>query len=222
MPPRRIGSISVVVVFSSRLNFSGGPEPPSPAARLLPGPDMAAAAGAVQGLPGTPGRRRRHFRHLQKTETQMWTRPGLRGPNPSPHIPAASRPRRPGPHLQRDQPSAAILDFARRRPASPARSAGAGGNAGCGGTALPVSMGCALSRLSGFFRTSLFLRDWPVDVPIVTDTTAHASLRRHRPFIRNFGAARGALQFITHALSLLIDENITLPVLSPAALATVG
>lgn len=45
MPPRRMGSISVVVVFSSRFSFfSGGPEPPSPAARLLPGPDMAAAA----------------------------------------------------------------------------------------------------------------------------------------------------------------------------------
>lgn len=42
MPPRRMGSIRVVVVFSSRLSFSGGPEPPSPAARLLPGPDMVA------------------------------------------------------------------------------------------------------------------------------------------------------------------------------------
>lgn len=52
MPPRRMGSIRVVVVFSSRLNFfSGGPEPPSPAVRLLPGPDMAAAARSSEGSP---------------------------------------------------------------------------------------------------------------------------------------------------------------------------
>ena len=52
MPPRRMGSMSVVVVFSSRLSFfSGGPEPPSPAARLLPGPDMAAETKSGAGSP---------------------------------------------------------------------------------------------------------------------------------------------------------------------------
>lgn len=116
MPPRRMGSISVVVVFSSRLSFfSGGPEPPSPAARLLPGPDMAAAArsgagspeGRQAGIGGTSVTCRR-----QKAE--MWRRPVLRSPKPSPHTAAGSRPRLPrAPHQQQVQPSA-ILDFTGR------------------------------------------------------------------------------------------------------------
>lgn len=118
MPPRRMGSISVVVVFSSRFSFSGGPEPPSPAARLLPGPDMAAAAAAVQGLPGKSGRRRRHFRHLQKTGSTDVDATGAAQPPPFPAHTRCPRPHRPAPHLQQDQPSAAILDLTRRHPAS--------------------------------------------------------------------------------------------------------
>lgn len=114
MPPRRMGSMRVVVVFSSRLSFfSGGPEPPSPAARLLPGPDMAAAARrgarAPEGRQAGGGGPSVTCRG-QKAE--MWTRPVLRGPSPPPHTPAESRPRRPrAPHRRQDQPSAAILDF---------------------------------------------------------------------------------------------------------------
>lgn len=89
IPPRRMGSIRVVVVFSSRLNFfSGGPEPPSPAARLLPGPDMAAAArsgaGSPEGRQGSGGGTSVTYRRLK---ANMWTRPVLRNPNPPPaHI----------------------------------------------------------------------------------------------------------------------------------------
>lgn len=57
MPPRRMGSIRVVVVFSSRFSFfSGGPEPPSPAARLLLRPDIAAVAAGSSGLSGADRR----------------------------------------------------------------------------------------------------------------------------------------------------------------------
>lgn len=146
-----MGSISVVVVFSSRLNFSGGPEPPSPAARLLPGPDMAAAAGAVQGLPrnvrreaaappspAEDGEHRYGRGRCSAAPTQPRTyllHPAPTAPGPSPAAGSAER---------------RHLGFTRRHPASPAQSAGARGNAGYGGTAFPVSIGRALSLLSGF------------------------------------------------------------------------
>lgn len=175
MPPRRMGSISVVVVFSSRLNFSGGPEPPSPAARLLPGPDMAAAAGAVRGLPRNVRQEAAALPSPAEDGEHRCGRAGAPQPQPFPAPTCCIPPSPPrAPHLRRDQPSAAILDFTRRHPASPALSAGARGNAGCGGTAFPVPIGCALSLLSGFFRTSLFLSDWPVGVPMVTEPQSHA------------------------------------------------
>lgn len=99
MPPRRMGSMSVVVVFSSRLNFfSGGPEPPSPAARLLPGPDMAAAAkrgaespeGRQAGGGCTPITCRRQ-------SEKMWRRPELRNHATPPHLPEGPCPAGPGP-----------------------------------------------------------------------------------------------------------------------------
>lgn len=84
MPPRRMGSIRVVVVFSSRLNFfSGGPEPPSPAVRLLPGPDMAAAARSSAGIPRDVRGRRWHFCHL-KTDRRDVDATGAPQPQPSP------------------------------------------------------------------------------------------------------------------------------------------
>lgn len=81
MPPRRMGSMRVVVVFSSRLNFSGGPEPPSPAARLLPGPDMAATAR--RGAASPEGRQAGGGGAsvtCRGQRAEMWTRPVLRGP----------------------------------------------------------------------------------------------------------------------------------------------
>ena len=99
MPPRRMGSMSVVVVFSSRLNFfSGGPEPPSPAARLLPGPDMAAAAKRGAGSPEgrqaggdcTPITCRRQ-------SEKMWRRPELRNHATPPHLPQGPCTAGPGP-----------------------------------------------------------------------------------------------------------------------------
>ena len=99
MPPRRMGSISVVVVFSSRLSFfSGGPEPPSPAARLLPGPDMAAAARSGAGSPEARQAGEGDASVTCRRQTaEMWKRPKLRGPEPPPHPPAGPRPAGPGP-----------------------------------------------------------------------------------------------------------------------------
>ena len=154
MPPRRMGSISVVVVFSSRLNFSGGPEPPSPATRLLPGPDMAVAARGRAGSPqGTSGRSRQYFRHLQKTERIHVDATSNLQPQPSPaHIYTCCIP-----PLSILCPSPAGAESAHGRhlephrtsPAFPAQSAGARGSAGYGGTAFPVSIGRARSHISG-------------------------------------------------------------------------
>lgn len=95
MPPRRMGSISVVVVFSSRLSFfSGGPEPPSPAARLLPGPDMAAAAKSGSGSPeGRQAGRGGTSVTCRKQSAEMWKQLVLCSPETAPHTNAGSRPR---------------------------------------------------------------------------------------------------------------------------------
>lgn len=154
-----MGSISVVVVFSSRLNFSGGPEPPSPAARLLPGPDMAAAAGAVQGLP----RNVRREAAAPPSPAEDGEHRYGRSPNPAPHIPAASRPTAPGPSPAAGSAERRHLGFTRRHPASQHRAQAP--------QAMPdmvelhflfllVAL-CPSSRVSS--RTSpLSLSDWPV------------------------------------------------------------
>lgn len=136
MPPRRMGSISVVVVFSSRLNFfSGGPEPPSPAARLLPGPDMAAAAKRGAGSPEgrqagggcTPVTCRRQ-------SAKMWRRSELR--NRASQLPLTYQ-RVPAPPALSPSPAAGSanrrhLGLNRTSLASLAQSAGARGSPGCG------------------------------------------------------------------------------------------
>lgn len=113
MPPRRMGSISVVVVFSSRLSFfSGGPEPPSPAARLLPGPDMAAAGRSGAGSPEARQAGGGDASVTCRTQrAEMWKRPELLRPRASSAPTCWTPPRRPrAPHRQQNHPTAAILD----------------------------------------------------------------------------------------------------------------
>lgn len=86
MPPRRMGSIRVVVVFSSRfIFFSGGPEPPSPAARLLLRPDIAAVAeGQLRVLRGWQAGGGGTSVACRKQRAKLWVRLELRCPESTP------------------------------------------------------------------------------------------------------------------------------------------
>lgn len=132
-----MGSIRVVVVFSSRFSFfSGGPEPPSPAARLLLRPDIAAVA---------EGQQLGALRAVRSGEAALPSPAANRGQScgrarssRAPGVPldtsAGPRPRRlRGPHPREGQPSATILDFTgRHRPPDAQRRRQ--GSSGCGET----------------------------------------------------------------------------------------
>lgn len=153
MPPRRMGSISVVVVFSSRLSFfSGGPEPPSPAARLLPGPDMAAAGRSGAGSPEARQAGGGDASVTCRTQrAEMWKRPELLRPRASSAPTCWPPPRRlRAPHQQQNHPIAAILDSPGRHwpPQHRAQAPQAVPDV-AKSSPLPVSIGRPLCRLSG-------------------------------------------------------------------------
>lgn len=158
MPPRRMGSIRVVVVFSSRFSFfSGGPEPPSPAARLLLRPDIAAVAeGQLSALRSRQEGGGRTSVTCRKQRAEVWTRPE----------PPASR----WTHLPDPAPastgSAPTVGSAERHHfglhrTSPAarRTAQASNQLRMWRNLFPVSIGGSWFRLSiilGFFRERLY------------------------------------------------------------------
>lgn len=169
MPPRRMGSISVVVVFSSRLSFfSGGPEPPSPAARLLPGPDMAAAAKRGAGSPeGSQAGEGCTPVTCRRQSAKMWRRPELRNHATLPHLPEGPRPAGPEPltgsRISPRAPSWTPPDVT----GLPSRAQAPGAVPDVAkSSSFPVSIGLALSRLSGlygFLSEPSSLRDWSVN-----------------------------------------------------------
>lgn len=146
-----------------------GPRTPIPSGAFVAGPRHGRGSEERSRVSrGTSGRRRLHSYHLQKTERKDVEAAGAPQSRNSPSPTRGSLPRWPwAPHRQQDQPKGAILDSTGRHwpPQHRAQAPGAAPDV-AKLSSFPVSIGLALSRLSGlygFLSELSSLRDWPVN-----------------------------------------------------------